>query len=174
MKGIEKKFKRAVARVKNVVKWARFGARVYDFDYHYAIEAFVLQLEAMADFMESDRAYTVEAKKHAQEIREAAEELKRVYDDEYALAYFDRLQEKWGTWEFVFEPTEQTFHNPISGKEEETYTMEKRFLRPMTPEQLAEYERDHKQWMEECRAEQERREDEIWQRIRHQIRGWWD
>jgi len=82
--------------VKNVVKWARFGARVYDFDYRYAVEAFVLQLEATADFMESDRAYTVEAKKHAQEIRQVTEELKRVYDDEYALAYFDKLKDKWG------------------------------------------------------------------------------
>lgn len=174
MNWIEKKIKRIVARVKNVVKWTYFGARVYDFDYRYAIEAFVLQLEAMADFMESDRAYTVEAKKHAQEIRQAIEELKRVYDDEYALAYFDKLEDKWGSWKFEFVPTEQTFHNPISGKEEETYTMEKRFLRPMSDEQLAEYEREQKQWMEECRAEQERREDEIWQRIRHQIRGWWD
>jgi len=155
-------------------RWLKFGWSAYDFDYRYAVDAFVLQLEATADFMESGRAYSLESKEHATEVRAAAAELKRVYEDEYALAYHDRLEAKWGKTGFKFVPTGKKYKNPITGKEEDTSTMERTFERDMTPADLEEYEKDHKYMMEEARIEQTHKEAEIWNLIRDRIRHWWD
>lgn len=174
MKEIIRRWRRAKLRLKNLVKWARFGWTVYDWDYHYAVDAFTMQLEAMADFMESPRAMSMESRESAKQIRETVAELRRVYDDEYAMAYFDRLDEKWGHWDIEFVPTGETYFNPITGKNEPTSTMEKRFRREMSPEDLEAYEKDATAWRQEAEVEQGLREVEIWNRVREQIRNWWD
>lgn len=174
MKTLLHYWRRAKLRLKNLVKWARFGWTVYDWDYHYAVDAFIQQLESMADFMESHRAMSMESGEGAKQIREAIAELRQVYDDEYAMAYIDRLNEKWGHWSFEFVPTGETCFNPMTGKTEPTSTMERRFEREMSPEDLEAYERDSEVWRGEARAEQELREGEVWGRIRGQIRNWWD
>lgn len=174
MKTLVRYWRRAKLRLKNLVKWARFGWTVYDWDYHYAVDAFILQLEAMADFMESPRAMSVDSAERAKQIREAIAELHRVYNDDYAMAYIDRLNEKWGHWSFEFVPTGETYFNPLTGKTEPTSTMERRFEREMSPEDLEAYDRDSEAWRREAETEQELKEGEVWDKVRGQIRDWWD
>ncbi len=161
-------------RAKILWRWVKFGWTAYDFDYHYALDAFTLQLSALADFMESDQSYSLDSREEAARLRETIAELRQVYEDEYALAYFDRLDEKWGKTGFEFVPTGQEILNPITGKIEGTSTMERTFERPMTPSDLAEYKSDHERWMAEAQAIQNEREDLVWQQIRQRIRHWWD
>ena len=161
-------------RISILWRWVKFGWTAYDFDYHYAVDAFTLQLNAMADFMESERAMSVGSSETAAEIREVAEELRKVMAEEYALAYFDRLDAKWGKTGFKFVPTGEKMFNPISGKLEGTSTMEKTFERPMTPDDIAAYEADHDQWRAEADVEQAQHEAAVWDRVRDRIRHWWD
>jgi hypothetical protein len=164
----------ATRRIKILARWIKFGWNSYDFDYRYSVDAFILQLNATADFMESKRAMSVGSSKSAAEIREVANELRRVYDDEYALAYFDRLNEKWGDTGFKFVPTGEKILNPISGKTEGTSTMERTFERPMTPSDIAAYEADYEQWRAEADVVQAHHEAAVWEVIRGRIRHWWD
>lgn len=167
-------FFRAMRRIRILKRWVSFGWRAYDFDYHYAVDAFILQLNATADFMESDGAWSLNAKETAAEIREAAKELRRVYDDEYALSYFDKLDEKWGKTGFKFVPTGTEIFNPILGKTEGTSTMERTYERPMTSSDIAAYEADHHTLSTEARNEQEQHESAVWDAIKGRIRFWWD
>ena len=65
--------KQFIRRVKRTYAFLPIIWRGYDFDYRYAIDLFSYQLERTADFMESDRAMTVDAKVRAKRIRTAIE-----------------------------------------------------------------------------------------------------
>jgi hypothetical protein len=52
--------------------------------------------------------------------------------------------------------------------------MERRFEREMSPEDLEAYDRDSEAWRREAETEQELKEGEVWDKVRGQIRDWWD
>ena len=57
------------SRVRRLFEYLPIIWKVYDFDYRHAINIFRYQLERTANFLESDRSYSVEAKQEARRIK---------------------------------------------------------------------------------------------------------
>ena len=75
--------KRFFRRVRRVIDFLPIIWKGEDYDYYYSVELFQYQLKRTADFLESDKAFTSDAKATASRIRTAAELLDRVYNDYY-------------------------------------------------------------------------------------------
>ena len=82
-------FKRKYSQVKRVLDYLPMIWNGFDWDYKYATDLFAHQLGRMADFLESDKAYTLSAKDNAKRIRTTLKLMKLVGDEEYAMEYFD-------------------------------------------------------------------------------------
>ena len=156
--------KRFFRRVKRVMDFLPMIWKGYDYDYRYAIELFQYQLERTADFMESDRALTVDADIRARRIRTAVELLQKVYDEEYGCEYQDKLKEMYGEnvldWSF-----EDTGDGDGSSYLRYRYEMW---------DNAEEIQRMMNKLFLESQAKQERAEKLVWKFISHNIRYWWD
>jgi hypothetical protein len=93
-----KTIKHYYRRIKRTLAYLPIIWRGYDFDYRYALELFGYQLTRIADHLESDRAYTVRAKSNAKRIRTIVELMNKVYDEEYRMEHFDKMEQVWGNW----------------------------------------------------------------------------
>jgi hypothetical protein len=164
IKDIKYFFRRKYRQIRRVIDFLPMIWNGFDFDYMYAIELFEKQLERTADFMESDRATTVDADKRAKRIRTAVALLKKTYDEEYACEYQDQLKEIFGenVLDFRFEPTEHNNGSSYLKWEYEYWDNadEVNKVRDVL------YKASH--------AKQRKAEDLVWRYIGHNIRGWWD
>jgi len=156
--------KRFFRRVKRVIDFLPMIWKGYDFDYRYAIELFQYQLERTADFMESDRALTVDADIRARRIRTAVELLQKVYDEEYACEYQDKLKELYGdnVLDWSFEDT---------GEGDDSSYLRYRYEQWDNAEEV---QRMMNKLFLESQAKQKRAEKLVWKFISHNIRHWWD
>ena len=161
-------FKRKYRQIKNVIKWLPVIWKQYDFDYHYSLEVFKFQLLKQADFMESDKSYGVNSHIDAQRIRMIVRLMDKVYNDDYACEYQDRLKQTYGedVDEWVFEeiPDRPGF-NSIKSR----YEVDEKY------ESLREEIRENKdKWFKESQAKQERAHKLLYKLLEFYIRGWWD
>ena len=156
--------KRFFRRLKRVMDFLPMIWKGYDYDYRYAIELFQYQLKRTADFMESDRAMTMDADIRARRIRTAVELLQKVYDEEYGCEYQDKLKELYGenVLDWWFEDT---------GKEDGSSYLRLEYEKWENSEEIAEVK--HKLY-DESKAKQKRAEELVWKFISHNIRYWWD
>ena len=151
-------------RLKRTIDFLPIIWKGFDFDYRYAIELFQYQLERTADFMESDRANTVDADKRAMRIRTAIALMEKVYEEDYACEYQDKLKELYGqnVLGFRFEPTE--YNNDTSYlKWEFEYW-----------DNAEEIKQVHDKLYSEAQLKQQKAERILWKFLEHNIRGWWD
>ena len=156
-------FKSKYKKVKRVLDFTPIIWKGYDFDYSYAVELFKKQLERTAIFLESEGAYTRDSKLRASEIRTAIKLLNKVYDEDYALEYQDKLKEIYGSdvLDMVFTPTEDGSGSYLNWGFEDWENSE-------------EVREVHDKLFKESRLKQKRAEDLVWRYIGHKIRGWWD
>ena len=136
----------------------------YDFDYSHAINLFKYQLERTADFMESDRAMTVDADIRAKRIRTAIKLLNKVYDEDYGCEYQTKMKELYGSTilDFWFEDT---------GKGDgSSYLRHAWELRADS----SDVEKVFDKLFKESQEKQKRAEKLVWEFISHNIRYWWD
>ena len=70
-------------RVRRVIDFLPLIWQGEDWDYYYSVELFQYQLKRTADFLESDKAYTLDAKATASRVRTAIELMDRVYNHYY-------------------------------------------------------------------------------------------
>ena len=89
-------FKRKYQQIKRVIDFLPIIWKGFDFDYIYSIELFKKQLERQASFLESDRAYTLEAQNNAKKIRTTLLLMDIVYDEKYVDDVFTELTELYG------------------------------------------------------------------------------
>lgn len=161
--------KQFIRRVKRTRDFLPMIWKGYDFDYRYAIELFQYQLERTADFMESDRAMTMDADKRARRIRTAVELLEKVYNEEYGCEYQDKLKELYGEnvmdWEFI----ELDVKSDYNG--EPLYELKWEYEKWDNAEDV---EKMKDKLFKESKEKQKRAEDLVWKFISHNIRGWWD
>ena len=136
----------------------------YDFDYSYAIEVFKFQLEKTAEFLESDKAWTLGAKDRAKRIRTVIKLMDKVYDDEYECEFIDKLKEKYGKdvldWHFI--PCEDKPGYSELKHECEFWS---------NAEQIAE---ELRILSLEAQEKQRKAHRILWQLIEKDIQGWWD
>lgn len=157
--------KRFFWRIRNICKWIPLLWKQFDFDYGYAVDTFKFQLIKLADFMESDKAYTVDAKQRAKRIRTAIKLMEKVYNEDYACEYQDQLKEIYGDRKFVF--------TPIPDKPEYS-TLDYEYDVEYSPEQLKGIETIEHELFLKSKAKQEKAHRILWEFIEHNIRGWWD
>lgn len=161
--------KRFFRRVKRVMDFLPMIWKGYDFDYRYAIELFQYQLKRTADFMESDRAMTMDADIRARRIRTAVELLQKVYDEDYGCEYQDKLKELYGEnvldWEFIELDVKSNYNG------EPLYELKWAYEKWDNAEEVKEMK---DKLFKESKTKQKRAEELVWKFISHNIRGWWD
>ena len=161
--------KQFIRRVKRTRDFLPMIWKGYDFDYRYAIELFQYQLERTADFMESERAVTVDAEIRAKRIRTAVDLLQKVYDEEYGSEYQEKLKKLYGknvlNWEFI----ELDVKSDYNG--EPLYELKWEYEKWDNSEEVEEVKN---KLFKESKEKQKRAEKLVWEFISHNIRGWWD
>ena len=163
------KIKRLIHRVKRVIEFIPVIWKGYDFDYHSSIELFKYQLKRTAEYLESDKAYSLDAKVYAAKIRTAIELMDKVYREDYALEYFDIIEKKYGKSNFNFVETGE-----FDKKGDPYYTMEESYENNYTEEELSLIKDEKHNLHFECRAKQKRAHRLLWSYIEHNILKWWD
>ena len=163
-------FKRKYRQIKRVIDFFPLIWNGYDFDYHYALELFKKQLERQAEFMESDRAYTLSAKTNAQKIRTAIRLMDKVYDDEYGMEYMDTIEKRYGKTYSAFVNFGQ-----VSKRTGEELSELKVWNENTVDEQhQKEIDEVRKQMMLLSIDKQKRAHKLLWDFIEWNIQGWWD
>ena len=164
-----KKIKQLIRRLKRTIDFIPMIWKGYDFDYRYSIDLFQYQLKRTADFMESDRAMTMNANIRAKRIRTAVELLQKVYDEEYGCEYQDKLKQIYGEkvldWEFV-ELDEKSDYDG-----EPLYELKWEYEKWENADEVKETKQ---KLYQESQEKQKRAEELVWKFISHNIRGWWD
>ena len=157
-------FKRKYRQIERVIDFLPIIWKGFDFDYHYSIDLFKKQLERTADFLESDRAYSMDAKQRTSRIRTAIQLMDNVYSDSYEMEWIDKLEEQFGKevleWEFE-DTNDGTGSSFITNKYEKWDNAEEVRLVKNTLIQLS-------------RKKQKKAEKLLWDFIGHNIRNWWD
>ena len=157
-------FKRKYRQIKNVFRWLPIIWKQYDFDYRYSIEVFKFQLQKQAEFLESDRTLTLCAKDKAKRIRTILKLMDKVYEEDYAMEYFDILKEMYGdnVLDWWFEDTGDRY-----GSSYLRYVYEKW-------DNAEEVDAKKNELVKASREKQKKAERILWAYIQHNIRHWWD
>ena len=157
-------FKRKYRQIKNVFRWLPIIWKQYDFDYRYSLEVFKFQLQKQAEFLESDRAVTLCAKDKAKRIRTILKLMDKVYEEDYAMEYFDILKEMYGdnVLDWWFEDTKKG-----DGSSYMRYEYEKW-------DNAEEISQMKDELFKMSHEKQKRAHKLLWDLIEHNIQGWWD
>lgn len=161
-------FRRKFWQIKNLFRWIPIIWNQFDFDYRYSIDVFKFQLQKQADFLESDKAHTVEAENNAKRIRMVLRLMDKVYDEEYGCEYQGKLKEKYGEdvldWHFI-----DIEDKPGYSTMKWNYEVDEKY------ESLRDQiEADKDRLFKESQEKQHRAHKLLWALIEHNIRGWWD
>jgi hypothetical protein len=154
-------FRNFFRKSKRIIDFFPIIWKGHDFDYRYAIDLFQYQLERIADHLESDKAWSVEAKNDAKRIRTAIKLMKKVYDDEYGVEYQEVLEKKYGPSDFSFKPVEDS----PDLKEMEL------FYGKTNSDDIKE---EVNELLLKSMEKQKKAERILWKLIGRNIRGWWD
>ena len=166
-------FRRKYRQVRNVFRWLPIIWNQFDFDYCYSIEVFKFQLLKQADVMETSGTL-VGSEHKAKRIRTIIALMDKVYDDEYALEYYDKSIELYGKCEYKFVPINETAYNPITKKVEELSEMIQVWEQNWTKEELVDIEAHISQMMIESDIKQKRAHKLLWELVEHNIQRFWD
>jgi 23S rRNA G2069 N7-methylase RlmK/C1962 C5-methylase RlmI len=156
-----KVFKRIYKRIVRLYKWLPILWYSYDFDYKFAIEVFTLKLEEIAEFLESDKALSVDSKFYASRIRTALELFRKVYEEEYSTAYLEEIQKIYGK-----SVTDVKFVKVKEGYklvwEYESWANSEEVSKKIT------------ELYKKSKQQQEKAHRLLWKFLEHNIREWWD
>ena len=151
-------------RLKRVWDFLPIIWKGYDFDYAHAVALFKYQLERTADFMESDRAMTVNANVRAKRIRTAIKFLNKVYDEDYGCEYQTKMKELYGT------SILDTWFEDTGDGDGSSYLRHAWEFR----DDSVDVEKVFNKLFKESQEKQKRAEKLVWEFISHNIGGWWD
>lgn len=169
------KIKRLIYRVKRVIGFIPVIWKGYDWDYGSALDVFEHQLKRTADYLESDKAQTLDAKINAAKIWTAIELMEKVYNEDYALEYFEVMENKYGLSSFDFVETgEKDMIGIFDENQNPLYTMEESYENNYTEEELKLIREEKSALHLECMAKQKRAHKLLWSYIEHNILKWWD
>lgn len=161
--------KRKWNQIKRVFDFLPIIWKSYDWDYHYSIDIFKKQLERQADFLESDKSHTIDAKRIASRIRTAIELMEKVYNDDYSMEHYDLLHEKYGESEFIFEET-----GKFDEKGEPYYRVRVNWENAIDEVHNKEIEEISRTMLKKSMEKQKRAHKLLWDFIEHNIQRWWD
>ena len=158
-------------RVKRTLDFLPMIWNGYDFDYRYALDLFRYQLERTAEFLDSDRAYSVESKKNAFRIKTAVALMQKVYDEEYGMEWMDQIAEEYGSnaLDFKFVKIEEGHEELSEFRGHYLYKSEYE-----TWDNAEEIRERIDVLSAQGREKQKKAERILWQWINHNIKHWWD
>ena len=155
-------------QIKNVIGWIPVVWKQFDFDYQYSLEVFKHQLLKQAKFMESDKAYGVNSHIQAQKIRMVGRLMDKVYNEDYAIEYQQKLKDTYGE-----DVIDWVFHDSIEF--EECHEIVWKFEEDKKYEPLRdEINENYDKWFKQSQAKQERAHKLLYKLLEFYIRGWWD
>ena len=160
--------RRKYRQIKNVINWIPIVWNQFDFDYCYSLEVFKHQLLKQAEYMDSDRAYGANSKIDAQRIRMICRLMDKVYNDDYACEYQDRLKQTYGddVNDWIFEEIpDRPEYKSMKWK----YEVDEKYA-----ELRDEIESNKDKWFKESQAKQERAHKLLYTLLEFYIRQWWD
>jgi hypothetical protein len=151
-------------RVKRVVDFLPIIWKGYDFDYRHALDLFHYQLTRTADFLDSDRAYSVRAKQDARRLRTILELMTKVYDEEYRMAHFDQMERFWGEMDMSWKDNNDGTSRFVGWKWQFAHT----------PEQQERAERQFSALTYDAEKKHQRAKKLLWKLIEHNLEHMWD
>lgn len=159
---IKRKFK----QIQNVFKWLPIIWNQYDFDYHYALDAFKFKLQQQADFMKSNKTHTKSAKINSNKIQLAIDLMTKVYNEDYGCEYQNELKAIYGDdcLDFEFIPVENSTSYLMKWKME---------LHP-NKKLVDQFKKDHDKLFKLSQLKQQKAHKLLWSFIEHNIQKWWD
>ena len=162
--------KRKIQQIKRVIDFFPLIWNGFDFDYRYSIDLFKHQLNRTADYLESDKSYSVSAKNEAKKIRTAIRLMDKVYDDEYGMEYMDTIEKLYGKTHYDFVNLGE-----VSKRTGEEMSELKVWNENAVDEQhQKEINEVRKQMMLHSIDKQKRAHKLLWDFIEHNILKWWD
>ena len=161
-------FKRKWRQIKRVLDFLPIIWKGYDWDYNYAIELFQHQLKRTANEIESN-GHLQNSKNVVSRIRTGVELIEKVYDEDYAMEYFDIMEKKYGKSNFDFVETGE-----FDKKGDPYYTMEEFYENDYTKGELGLISEEKSTLRLESFAKQKRAHKILWDFIEHNIQNWWD
>lgn len=154
--------KNILKNIKRLIRYIPVIWKSRDYDYVYAIELFRMKLEDIAAFLDSDKAYGMDAKKRAERIRFVTDVMKKVYNEEYLMSYADEAVKKWGEFKFEF---------VVSPEGDDLYEMKSTYGgRELTKKEQGELH----EMMYKAQKKQDRAHKILWRMIERDIEDWWD
>jgi len=163
-------FKRRVSQIKRLIDYFPLIWKMYDFDYRYALDLFKHQLIRTADYLESDKSLSLEAKNNAKRIRTAVKLIENVYETEvYLLEYQDTMEQLYGKNHFEFiESTE------LSKNGQKLYELKSWYENGVDDKDQEEIKTIEREMMIHSRNKHIKATRILWKFIGHNIAGWWD
>lgn len=151
-------------RIKRVFEYLPIIWNGYDFDYRHALDLFHFQLTRLANFMDSDKAYSVRAKQDARRLRTILELMTKVYDEVYRLEHNDKVEAIYGKCDI-------DLTNNFNG----TYTYNG-FVWELadTPEKHKEAEELYSKLAKEGEDKHQKAKELLWKLVSHNLEHMWD
>lgn len=172
MKNIVHTIKRVWGKINRIIRWIPIIWKSEDWDSGHAIDVFKFKLKEIEKYLSDEsKCYSVNHKHHASRVRTAIKLMDKVYDEEYALEYFDKMKKLYGKSEIEFVETEDS-----KDKEErfKLYTLVYKYEKDYTDDEIAKIESHRNELFLESHKKQERAHKLLWDFIEHNIRHWWD
>mgnify|MGYP001824059323 CR=1 FL=1 len=116
---------------------------------------------------------TLSAKDKAKRIRTILKLMDKVYEEDYAMEYFDILKEMYGddVLEVSFVDLNETSFNDFSVKDEKLYKMKYKYESWDNAEEISQI---NDELFVMCHEKQERAHKILWKMIEKDIRSFWD
>jgi len=160
--------RRKFRQIKNVIDWIPVVWNQFDFDYSYSLQVFKHQLLKQAKHFEKPDSWGERDYIKAQKIRMICRLMDKVYAEDYACEYQDRLKEKYGDdvidWVFSEIPEEPGM-NRMNWK----YEVDAKF-----ESQRDQIKEDSDKWFHESHDKQKRAHKLLWKLVEHNIQRWWN
>ena len=155
-------FKRKYRQIQRVIDFLPLIWKGYDFDYSYSLDLFKKQLERTANYLDSNRSYSMDAKNRASRIRTAIRLMDKVYEEDYSHEYVNKLEQLYGInvldWDEV-----------SVGKDR--YELKYEYEKWDNAKEISEMK---KKLFKESHKKQKRAHKLLWDFIEHNIERWWD
>lgn len=155
-------------RLKRTIEFLPIIWKGADFDYRYAVDLFMYQLDRTADYMESKNRHE-STQTDINRIRTTTSLLKKVYEEDYYFDYMDIIEAKYGPSKFEFVELEKVDENG-----EMLYQMVEVFEKNYTDSELLEIAEERQKLIRVAVAQQNRAHSLVWKWVEHNIRRWWD
>ena len=158
-------------RVKNVLRWLPIIWKDRDWDDSYITEILIKKLEFTRDFYLSGKAYSAEAEKVANEIKEAIDRLHMTRDswEFYEDLAMEQLEQKWGKTTFDFVPYKYDEYGNIL-----LYEMESETEKVTTEEEEERYRKEFRETLDKAREQYMKDKIKAYKFIAKNIDKWWD